>query len=227
MKNLKNLVLITSIIYTPNKPLSYIKIRSVFTPIERFEQTKKTIQTIKEKIPNVEILMVECSNLTKEQTEYFTKECNYFINLINNPEHVINIYSISKSHGEGTMTKVALEYIKMNNIDFDNFFKITGRYWLSNDFNYKNFENTNIVIRYIQKNINNTCTSLYKLNKNNLDDFYDFLKTNTVLMKKCMSYEMIFGKFLKQISKNNNIVDLNKIGVNGYISVSINNFIDL
>ena len=40
-----NLVLITSVINTPNKQLSYSKIRSVFNRNERFKQTKKTIKT--------------------------------------------------------------------------------------------------------------------------------------------------------------------------------------
>ena len=43
---MSNLVLITSVINTPKKPLSYSKIRSVFTREERFEQTKKTIESI-------------------------------------------------------------------------------------------------------------------------------------------------------------------------------------
>ena len=38
---MSNLVLITSVINTPNTPLSYSKIRSVFTREQRFEQTKK------------------------------------------------------------------------------------------------------------------------------------------------------------------------------------------
>ena len=46
---MKNITLITSIIETPNLPLSYTNIRSMFSKNERFEQTKKTITTIKEK----------------------------------------------------------------------------------------------------------------------------------------------------------------------------------
>ena len=46
-----NLILITSVICITNKPLSYTKTRSVFTHEERFEQTLKTIQTIRDKIP--------------------------------------------------------------------------------------------------------------------------------------------------------------------------------
>ena len=48
---MNNLILITSVINTPNKPLSYTKNRSVFTRNERFEQTKKTILTVREKVP--------------------------------------------------------------------------------------------------------------------------------------------------------------------------------
>jgi len=60
-----NLVLITSIVNTPNLPLSYTKTRSVFTTEERFTQTKKTILSVKEKIPNCKILIVECSKLSE------------------------------------------------------------------------------------------------------------------------------------------------------------------
>jgi hypothetical protein len=221
---MNNLVLITSVIKTHNKPLSYINTRSIYTHQERFEQTKKTIQSIREKIPNVKIFIVECSNLDNEQNEYLKNNCDYFLNLINQPDKVENIYSISKALGEGTMTIEAINYIKENNIEFDSLFKITGRYWLSNNFNYKNFENNNIIVHYIQNNINNTCTSLYKINKINVLDFQNFLIQNKNLMHNCIGYEVLFAMFLK-LSKSNKIIHLNKIGVNGYISVS-NDFID-
>ncbi len=124
---MNNLVLITSIIKPPQTELSYTKIRSVFSNEERFQQTKITIQNIKEKIPNVKILLVECSNLSQDESNYFNNNCDYFLNLINNHDYVDNIYSISKSLGEGTMTICAFDFIKRNNITFDNFFKITGR----------------------------------------------------------------------------------------------------
>ena len=44
------------------------------------------------------------------------------------------------------------------------------------------------------------------------------------LMFECIGYEVLFAMFLK-IPKGNNIIHLNKIGVNGRISVS-NDFID-
>ena len=221
---MNNLVLITSVICTTNKPLSYTNKRSVYSHVERFEQTKKTIETVKEKIPNSKIFIVECSNLNEEMTNYLIKNSDYFINLINEIQKKNNIYSKSKSLGEGTMTIEAIDYIQKNNLLFDNFYKISGRYWLSENFNYSNFDNNNIIVHNINNDINNTCTSLYKLNKINVIDFYNFLISNMKLMFNCIGYEVLFAIFLKK-TKTNNIIHLNKIGVNGYISVS-HDFID-
>jgi hypothetical protein len=52
----------------------------------------------------------------------------------------------------------------------------------------------------------------------------NFLNRNIHLMIKCIGYEVLFAIFLKE-TKSNNIIHLNKIGVNGYISVS-HDFID-
>ena len=221
---MNNLVLITSVICTPNNPLSYTPTRSVFTHDERFAQTKKTIETVKEKIPNSKIIIVECSELNEEQTDYLTKNSDYFLNLFNEPEKCANVYGKSKALGEGTMTIEAIHYIIKNDIQFDNFFKITGRYWLSENFNYINFDNSDIIIHNIHNDKNNTCTSLYKLNKTNITDFYNFLVSNMKLMFQCIGYEVLFAIFL-HLPKNNKVIHMDKIGVNGFISVS-NDFVD-
>jgi hypothetical protein len=221
---MKNLVLICSIIKTPNTPLSYTETRSIYSHEERFEQTKKTIQSIKKKIPNAKILMVECSDLDETKINHLKNNVDYFINLINDTEKVQNIYSISKSLGEGTMTIEAINYIEQNNIEFDNLIKITGRYWLSEHFNYLNFDNNDIVVHNIYNDVNNTCTSLYKLNKMNVLDFQNFLIHNKDLMYQCIGYEVLFAKFL-QLPKNNKTIHMDKIGINGLISVS-GDFID-
>lgn len=169
--------------------------------------------------------MIECSHLDNEQITYLYNNVDFFINLIDNKNDVENIYSKSKSLGEGTMTMRAIEFIFNNNITFDNFFKITGRYSLSNNFLYKNFDNDNIVIRYIHNDNNNVVTSLYKLKYQTLYSFYNFLCNNIHLMKKYISYENLFALFLKQI-KDTIIIHMDKIGVSGFISVS-NDFIDV
>lgn len=219
-----NLVLITSVICIENKPLSYTNIRSIYSHNERFEQTKKTIKTIREKIPNSKIFVVECSNLNEEITNYLVQNSDYFLNLYQDEKIRTNTTGLSKSLGEGTMTICAIKYINNNNIKYHNLFKISGRYWLSDNFYYNYFNNNDIVINYINGDINNTCTSLYKLHKVNVDDFMNFLNRNIHLMFQCIGYEKLFAMFLKE-HKPNNVIHLNKIGISGYISVS-NDFAD-
>jgi hypothetical protein len=117
---MNNLVLITSIIDTPNTSLSYSDIRSVFSRDERFEQTKLTIQSVRDKIPNSKILLIECTEFTNEEKEYFNTNCDYVLNLINDKYAKEAIYSQIKLLGECTYTVKAIEYIKENNLQFDN-----------------------------------------------------------------------------------------------------------
>jgi hypothetical protein len=215
---MNNLVLITSVIKTPNKPLSYINTRSVYTHEERFDQTKKTIQSIKEKIPNAKIFIVECSDFDDEQNEYLKNNCDYFLNLYENETLRNDIYDISKSLGEGTMTYCALKNIVDKNIEFDNLIKISGRYWLSTNFNYNNFDNNNIVIKYIDNNVNNVFTGLYKLPKENVNKLIIFLNNNVSTMRQCIGYENLFANFIQL--QNISVISLNSIGLEGPVSVS-------
>ena len=166
---MENLVLITSVINTPNNPLSYSETRSVFTRIERFEQTKKTIESIKEKIPNHKILLVECSDFNENEKIYFESTCNYILNLWNDKNLHDLIFGKSKALGEGTLTIKAFEYIYNNKLIFDNLFKISGRYWLSDKFDFNNFNNNNLVFKKINNNIDNIFTALYKIPYNILE----------------------------------------------------------
>jgi hypothetical protein len=215
---MNNLVLITSVIKTPDKPLSYTNNRSIYTHEERFEQTKKTIQSIREKIPNVKIFIVECSNLDDEQNEYLNNNCDYFLNLYENKTLRNDIYGISKSLGEGTMTYCALKNIIDNNIEFDSIIKISGRYCLSRNFNYNNFNNNNNVIKYIDNNINNVFTALYKLSKENVNKLIIFLNNNVTTMRECIGYENLFANFIKL--ENISVINLKFIGLEGPVSVS-------
>ena len=200
-----NLVLITSIINTPNRPLSY-GVRSIFTCEERFEQTKLTIKSIKEKVPDCQILIVECSEFNDEQRDFFLQNSNYLLNLFNNISIREKIYSSSKSLCEGTMTYHALQFIIDQNIKFDNLIKISGRYYLSENFNYDNFNNNNIVIKYIENNVNNVFTALYKLPYSYILKFKDFLINNNYKMMNFIGYEVLFAEFIKNNNQNDEII---------------------
>lgn len=213
-----NLVLITSIIKPPNIPLSYTSIRSIYSHDERFEQTKRTIQSIKEKIPNNIIILVECSDLDQHQLDYLHEHCHHFINLIDTS--TAQCYSPSKSLGEATMTMAAIEYIQQNNISYDSFFKISGRYYLSDKFDYSKFNCPYHIVKYHNENIVYTC--LYKLDQSGVLDYYRHLEYIMESLYACIPYELQFCNFIKKCSI---VKPLNTLGIQGYIAIS-NDMVD-
>ena len=214
---MSNLVLITSIINTPNKPLSYTNTRSVFSRKERFEQTKLTIQSIKAKIPNNKILLVECSDFNEEEKLYFEKECDYILNLWDKKELHNNLFGISKALGEGTQTIEAFKYIKENNICYTNLFKISGRYWFNDKFDYTTFNNNSLVFLNVYDG--HASTNVYKIPNNMQEVLYYFLINNYNAMKSCIGYEALFSYFLKSINYDN-LIKIHSIGVSGFIAVN-------
>jgi len=215
---MRNLVLITSVINTPNLPLSYSKVRSVFTREQRFAQTKKTIESIKKKIPDHKMMIVECTDFTKEEKDYFDKECDYILNLWDRKELHEKIFGLSKSLGEGTMTIEALNYIQKNQIQFNNLFKICGRYWLSEKFDYNYFNNTNLIFKKINGNINNIFTSFYKITSGKVNKLLNFLKDSEIYMKRRIGYEVLFGHYLRHINYSN-VKFIDTIGYEGTVTV--------
>jgi hypothetical protein len=220
---METLVFITSIIKPPNTPLSY-GTRSVYTSQERFEQTKITIQSVKEKIPNSKIFLIECSDLNEQETNYFLQNTTYFLNLYNNANLRNNMHSPSKSLCEGTMTVCGLQFLIQNNIAYDNLIKISGRYYLSERFDFCNFMNDDIVIKYINGDVNNVFTGLYKIPRSCTNTLFVFLQNSFKRMIACVGYEVLFADFIKTQLVPKKIV--NPIGLMGYVSVSKNEMYD-
>lgn len=230
-----NLVLVTSVIRTSGNHLSYTATRSIYNHTERYEQTKKTLASIKEKIPNHKIFIIECSDLTREETNFLKENSDYFLNLNDNPQIKNCVNSKSKSLGEGSMTISALEYIIKNNIEYDNLIKISGRYWLSDKFNYKYFVNSDIIIKCIDmtnditvstiSTVTNVFTALFKLPQAYIKPLHDFLVANLSNMFNCIGYEVLFANFIQSIqpsatSNGIKIINISPIGLQGHVSVS-------
>jgi hypothetical protein len=217
---IENLFLVTSIINIPNLPFSYTNIRSIYNMDERFEQTKKTLKSIKEKIPNSKILFIEYSELTENMTLFLKETCDYFINLYEDATIKNNIFGLSKALGEGTLTLKAIEYIEKNNIVFKNFFKISGRYFISDNFYYEKYNNNKIVVQKIDNDKNNISTFLYKLDYESVFIFKKHLIDNHDKMLKCIGYEVLFADFINQNYNKEKIKYIEVLGVNGKIAVS-------
>lgn len=134
---INDIVLITSVINTGNQPWSYTPNRSVYSPQERYEQTLQTIQSVKEHLPDAKIFLVECSDISSFEIK---DKVDYFLNLYENPEvRSACLETNKKGFGEAVQTKAALEYILEMQILFHRFFKISGRYFLNENFNSMNY----------------------------------------------------------------------------------------
>jgi hypothetical protein len=221
--NKKNITLIPSIIDTPNKPLSYNTVRSVYTKQERFEQTKTTIKSVRSRIPNNKIMVIECSPLTKEENQFFLENTDIFINLYDLPDksYIEKIHSHSKSMGEGTMSIYALEYLLTNKIEYDTLYKLSGRYRLNDKFSYEKYNNNEQVL--VQYYCEKECAStiLYKLPRAQSLQWYAFLQNANHYFVHCYGYENIFAMFLRELEQQteNLVIDIRQMGVCGNISV--------
>lgn len=130
------LVFISSVINTTNQPLTYTTIRSVFTSEERFQQTLQTIASVRKQLPSARILLVESSFLTEIQTIALQNSCDYFLNIKDDIyAQEICLQSPKKGFGEAIQTYFAIDYIQRQAIQFTKFFKISGRYSLTEKFN--------------------------------------------------------------------------------------------
>ena len=210
----KNIVLITSKIYVSNNKFSYSKKRSVYSSKQRFDQTLKTISSLKENIPDCFIVLFDNSIFTEEEITILNDSVNCFINVTNNK--ILNYYTdiceykyLSDLYQQVNSYYYFLKYIDDTKIN--NFFKISGRYYLNNDFDYNSIYNNDLNI--FKKNTNVTdrdyyYTCFFKISNSFFSDY--FLKLIEIFENKGQYFdldlEVIYGKcFLKQMSLVDNL----------------------
>lgn len=210
----RNLVLITSVLYTVggSHPMS----RSVFTHDQRFEQTQQTILRARKYIPNATIVFVECSPLRTEHETFIREHVDHFLNLWDTPLRQ-QMFTQSKALGEGTQTLYALDYIARNNIQFDNFFKMSGRYFLNDRFNYSKWNNENIIIQDWNES-KSVFTFFYKIPGRLVGAWREHLTRNHQNMLRNLGYEVIYGTFVEKNSSD--VIFIDVMGIEGYISPS-------
>jgi len=220
--NNKNVVIVTSKIYVSNNSLSYANTRSIYTPDERFIQTMNTINSIKQYIPDSFIILFD--NSVFENTNYFDQikdNVDIFLNITDN--YLLNYYTDDCEFKAFAEISQILEIYKIlfSKFDFNNinqFFKITGRYVINNQFNFNQYNNTKNIIK---KNFNVTdrnywYTCFYKINKNFIDTY--FVRLKNILKDKNkyenMDLEVIFSTIFKD-----DFTFTNNLGVTQNIAV--------
>lgn len=113
-----------------------------FTPEERFNQTLRTLESIKEKIPNVKIVFIDNSTepLKPEWKWAIAKEVNVFHQFKHNicTRYFNNIGA--KGTGEICLMEKAMELIREHKLIGKRIFKISGRYFLRDSFDINEYD---------------------------------------------------------------------------------------
>ena len=223
----KNIVLITSVINCVNFPLCYNNIRTVFTTEERYVHTLRSIKSVQKYIPNVEILFCECSDLSNENNyieENIKNKVDYYCNFYNNEKIKNSVNGLYKGYGEANILLGGLAIIEeliKNGKNYNNLFKLSGRYYMNDTFQYDKFNNNeNNFTLWSESNVAYS-TIFYKINMestklNNMSSIYIF--KNILLnmfneVKNEASIECLFYKYFKK-----NIKIIEKLNIIGYLS---------
>jgi len=217
-----NIFLITSCLIPPTSQL-YGHTRSVYTYDERVNQTKNTIKTIREKVPNSLCVIIELSALDDEKKNNVKQMCDHYIDL-SNDEMAQYYMEHNKSIGDLYSTLQGLLYVLKENINFDILFKISGRYFIDDNFKFDMFDVNQITFNKTKFDLPNYAvtqfyTVLYAIGYNmryiflqSLLDAYFLLHHGRIGNIEMAMYYVLDGK--------KNVQTVEKIGASGTISLT-------
>ena len=142
------------------------------SPEQRFKETVRTVKSVREKIPNCTIILIESSKYDINALE--SLGVDHIISFMNLTDKVPDLRK--KSHGELYTTKRALELIEYDGL----LFKISGRYYLNDEFEVFSFPLDKCsfltVYEYMRKFFN-TLTPLYAISSKYKNLFLESLKS--------------------------------------------------
>ena len=131
-----NLVLITSLTNIDRR-------LSVFSNEQRFDQLiNLTIPSIKRKIPNYYMILLEGGNLTNGQIEILKEK---------NIEGIYN-FDVSKLHKSMGEANLLYRFLKSEDFkkirgELENIVKISGRYYLTDEFSFDHRSGENVILK--------------------------------------------------------------------------------
>ncbi len=199
--------IITSVIHFSHKKLSKSIVRSVFTPDQRTEQTIKTVKSIREKIPNATIILLEMGK-EKDIAEELVRAVDKYVYIGNNRWVRWSVNGRRRGLGEA-IGLIASGNELENNTDF--FFKMSGRYYLNDDFKKEAWNGNYFLARKYERGIS---TRFYGFSKEFFRDWQRALKRSLLSLYFGSSIEDVLPeKFGKE-----RIHDVRKIGLAGYVA---------
>ncbi len=222
-----DLFMIISVIKTSTNPWYHTSLRSPFTKEERFQQTLKTIESIRNLNDNTKILLVDCSDIDTDMEETLKNKVDYYLQLYSN-DYIRNICmnTRQKGHGEIVETKAAFDFIKENNLEFKRLFKISGRYFLNENFSKENFSLEKFTFKILTPDHESeefklkpvpdaASTMLYSVPYSLLNEFNSAIHSciNVYSFTDGIAYENLFPFYCNPLDY------IQSLGVSGYVSL--------
>ena len=185
-------------------------------------QTFNTINSIRKHIPDAYIVLIDNSIFNYFEYYVLNNLVDTFINITNNPtlNYFTDIFEY-KAFGEISQTLQFLElFLKQDYSKIKNFFKITGRYEINNEFDYHQYNNElNIFKKHLSiKDKEYYFTCFYKLDKSILKEiqniFINFVNNKEKYMNSYSDLEVIFpNAIIDKIHSVENLGIIENIGV--------------
>lgn len=208
MTNNKTVFIVNSIINLSERPLSYNAKRSIFSIQDRIEQTKNTITSIRQKVPNSEVILVEQGFKNDLPDDLIKMADNYFYI---GDKKIVRFACDGPFKGLGEI----ISLLQMSSFldRSKSYFKISGRYYLDDNFDINNWPSSGFVFKF--RTPRGISTVLYKINP----DVFLWWKFSLIMtIPFCFlnrSIEAIIHRFIP----NKKINKLGLIGVSGLGSV--------
>jgi hypothetical protein len=224
MEAVCDVFVITSVTHTTSAPLVYSKVRSIYTTEQRYQQTLHTIESIKARCPHADIILLEASKCDDIYLQGYINAIDkgVVLDLRENKDIVVN--HPNKSYSEAMILSIGAQYIRDNYPANVRIFKISGRYYLNDKFNYESFSFGWTVKKPWTRVLSPstisiwTSTCLYSVGK--INEYIDFLEHCKSFYKQ-HSYTMVdIETLLATYLIGKPTVYLDEVGVSGLVAVN-------
>lgn len=201
--------ILLSLIYFSDKKLSYADKRSTFTPLQRAKQTVRTVNSIRKFVPSARIIIVETGKEVHLPCKLI-EICDEYIFLGHNFLVRMACDSKYKGLGEAVSLLFARKYL-INKADY--FFKISGRYYLTDKFNLSLWNKDKLTFRKYE---NDVSTRFYGFPNRFFNWWFLALLQSIPYLLLGQAIEHVLPKFIP----SNKVKSINYLGVEGRIGTN-------
>jgi hypothetical protein len=189
---------------------------SAYNEQQRFEQTLKTIECVREKVPNSYVVLFECSSksIDEKQKDTLKEKVDLFLEFYDEPIIKLLYENIENRPEQITYGKSLLEtrgllntlyVIKKHNLfsDSQRVFKLTGRYLLNEYFDIKDYESKFLEGRYVIKKYDYLPQESENYDEKELENVYAYLYgAQGMMVTGLWSFDrMLFNEIVESLEK--------------------------